>query len=155
MLTKQQLKEIDLLVEEKPELLQQQQLQELIQPTITTTTTETIIITKHQSLRRGPPSNKVPVNCTFCTKPFLVYQSRIDTANRKFNGNIYCSKDCSINNREAFYEKFYHCDYCNKGIPKDKAVMYKGYLRCPKVDCNNNKLKKTNTRYKNRVRKKR
>jgi hypothetical protein len=51
-----------------------------------------------------------------------------------------------------FDTNFYWCDFCEKWIPKNAAVMttkkIRTYPTCPKPDCNKNRLKTKSTNYK-------
>jgi hypothetical protein len=67
--------------------------------------------------------NKISVNCSFCQDEFSVWKSKFLLAQRKFHGNLYCSRDCSRKAQPALYDKFNWCDLCNKWILKEESVF--------------------------------
>ena len=89
--------------------------------------------------------NKVTVNCTFCEKEFQVWKSKYETAKKKFNGHLYCSRSCSRNNQPNLYDKFYWCDSCTSWIQHKEAKVKKNNIisfpMCPKLSCGNNRLR--------------
>lgn len=68
--------------------------------------------------------NKIQVRCSFCKKLFHVWKCKLHDAIKRFKGNLYCSKQCSVNakNDVSFYDKFYWCSTC-KWIPKNEAIL--------------------------------
>jgi hypothetical protein len=56
--------------------------------------------------------------------------------------------------RNQHYDKFYYCNFCEKWIEKIKAVWIytpkRKYPTCPKLSCNNNRLKTKSTNYKSK-----
>lgn len=98
----------------------------------------------------------IDVNCTYCGETFQAWESKIKLANKEFNGHLYCSRECSRQNQHKFYDDFYYCDFCRCWIRQNTAIWLEKKTKkrtqtiptCPKMSCNNNKLKTKSTNYK-------
>jgi hypothetical protein len=96
----------------------------------------------------------IKVNCTKCDNEFEVWESKYKHAKKNYNGHIYCSRNCSKLYHHRFYDKFFWCDFCMSWIEQKKAIWInkpkRQYPTCPKISCNNNKLKTKSTNYKSK-----
>jgi uncharacterized protein with PIN domain len=91
---------------------------------------------------------KLPVNCTYCGIEFEAWQSRINRANKKQNGRLFCSRRCCKDYHPKRKEKFAWCINCHWVlrselilIPKGsvgarKYISKKDQYQCP--NCNDN-----------------
>lgn len=84
---------------------------------------------------------KMIVSCKLCMKEFTVFKSKYETAQRKFNGNLYCSRSCSRKAQPAFYQTFYWCHKC-KWVRQKLAILKEKGSQILITDKCNSRLKK-------------
>jgi hypothetical protein len=85
---------------------------------------------------------KFLIECTYCAKEFLINRCEYLKRERLYGSKTYCSRECYNKNRPYRYNHYYYCDSCACWIPQKQAVKnLKFYPTCPKLDCNNNRLR--------------
>jgi len=86
--------------------------------------------------------SKFLTQCTFCEKEFIINRNEYLKRETLFQSRTYCSRECYNKNRQYRYNNYYYCDSCTCWIPQEEANKNIGfYPTCPKLDCNNNRLR--------------
>jgi hypothetical protein len=84
---------------------------------------------------------KFLTECTYCNKEFLINRCEYLKRERLFESKTYCSRECFNKNRPYRYNQYYYCSSCTCWIPQEEANLKSCHPICPKLNCNNNRLR--------------
>jgi hypothetical protein len=85
---------------------------------------------------------KFITECTYCGQEFIINRNEYLKRERLFQSKTYCSRECYNKNRPYRYNTHYYCYSCTCWIPQKEAKTNAGfYPTCPKIGCNNNRLR--------------
>src|SRR5688572_25307497 len=97
--------------------------------------------------------SKFVTQCTYCGNEFIINRNEYLKRERLFQSKTYCSRDCYNKNRPYRYNYYYYCDSCTCWIPQKEAKKNSKssssyHPVCPKVNCNNNRLRSSSCKAK-------